>query len=1133
MTILYGTSSADVLNGAAGDDIIYGGFGDDAVDGGDGNDILYGDDGADTVNGGAGSDQLYGGEGADTLDGGAGADRIFIQQDAAVDRYRGGLGSDVFDLDLRFTFPPQSSLQYLDHIADFSASDGDLISFGAVGGKVTFGYLYWAGAVQTAGFTLAWGQSLQGGVEQFMNVWSWKSGDINYLIIDAFQDGILDNRDIVLAFDGAPTLDASSFVSGTFVAKIGGAGPDTWTGTAGDDVFYAGAGDDKVSGLGGNDYLVGEAGSDTLDGGDGDDRLTGDYGSDTLYGGAGNDTLSAGHSGGGDDSTSANFLYGGDGNDDLSGAEGKDTLEGGAGDDALYSAYGDGDVLRGGDGKDRLEANGATLDGGAGDDTIFIGVKNLITGGGGADMFSRGVFLPWDQYGYSAITDFKAAEGDRLDIGQTHVFERAVFRGALVNPEFSLTIGKSFSSNDYGDGFTQFWTWTSGGDTYLLVDQDRSTTLTANDYVLKFTGAVTLDASAFAYNYFTASTAGGTDAADVFNGTSAADTYDGFGGDDQIHGGAGDDTLYGARGADQIWGDAGSDKLYGGEGDDIIDGGDGFDTIYGGRGADTIHGGADNDTIYYDEAGEAGGNVVYGDGGDDFIQGGASLNNRIYGGDGVDIIYGNGVIHGDAGNDLITGGDGPVTIYGDAGDDFIAANAGAAIIYGGVGADQIAGGYSDDILNVDLGDRYVSALSGNDKIFISAAPADESVKLKSIDAGDGADVFVIVTPLGEKINLALDGGPGDDTLDLSRATGAVEVDLAKTGGQQTGMGQLTLTGVNSVIGGDKGSALSGDAYANVLTGGAGDDRLSGRDGADVLKGGGGDDILDGGAGQDDARYGGSSKDYLIGVDINGWNVRDTGAAGDGFDRLLNVESLAFSDRAIALGNPVVGLAVAGLMRVNAATGSGGTLVLDLTNKISTGALTQSSAVAEIVRAAGATTSVATLAYEFFTGKIPGQAGIDYLVSPAGLNPNNLNSAYYQSFNLENRYINFAVNLGKNGEGKDAFTAKYGALSLFDAAKAAYKTIFGATPTDEKTHALIDSRADYFAYYGGDGPNGVGTKAAMVGWLLAEAQKADLGVMVRSNDAWLTDLADGSAPFAVDILDPAKGYYKPDFIFGGA
>ncbi|MET3665330.1 hypothetical protein [Caulobacter sp. 1776] len=171
---------------------------------------------------------------------------------------------------------------------------------------------------------------------------------------------------------------------------------------------------------------------------------------------------------------------------------------------------------------------------------------------------------------------------------------------------------------------------------------------------------------------------------------------------------------------------------------------------------------------------------------------------------------------------------------------------------------------------------------------------------------------------------------------------------------------------------------------------------------------------------------------------------------------------------------------------------------------------------QIIKMAGATTSVATLSYQFFTGKIPGLAGIDYLVDPKGANPNNLNSAYYQSFNLENRYINFAVNLGKLGEGKATFAAKYGSLDLFDATREAYKTIFGGTPTDAKIHALIDTRADYFASYGGDGANGIGTKAAMVGWLLAEAVKADVGMYAKVNDVFLVDLADG-ATFAVDLV----------------
>ena len=206
---------------------------------------------------------------------------------------------------------------------------------------------------------------------------------------------------------------------------------------------------------------------------------------------------------------------------------------------------------------------------------------------------------------------------------------------------------------------------------------------------------------------------------------------------------------------------------------------------------------------------------------------------------------------------------------------------------------------------------------------------------------------------------------------------------------------------------------------------------------------------------------------------------------------------------------------------------------DLEAKVASGAETLASAVAAFVKSAGQTTSVATLSYLFFTGKIPGDAGIDYLVSPEGPNGANLNSAYYQAFNLENRFINFAVNLGGAGEGRAQFEAKYSALSLFEATREAYKTIFGVAPSDSKTHALIDGREAYFASYGGDGAAGLGTKAAMVGWLLAEAVKAEVGVMARSNDAWLMDVSDGSAPFAINILDPSLGYYQSDFIFGGA
>ena len=219
--------------------------------------------------------------------------------------------------------------------------------------------------------------------------------------------------------------------------------------------------------------------------------------------------------------------------------------------------------------------------------------------------------------------------------------------------------------------------------------------------------------------------------------------------------------------------------------------------------------------------------------------------------------------------------------------------------------------------------------------------------------------------------------------------------------------------------------------------------------------------------------------------------------------------------------------------------STGSFATTLLAQVDSHQATADSALTQIVQQARASSSVATLAYEYFTGKVPSAAGMDYLVSPTGPNTNNINGSYYQSFSLENRYINFAVNLGKVGEGAAAFTAAEGAKTLFEATRDAYSKIFGAAPTDAKLHALLDpsfvlngvtmTRAEYFAYYGQDGANGIGTKAAMVGWLLAEAAKADVGSYAKSNDAFLIDVGLHNAPFAVDIIGV---YGKPDYVFSG-
>ncbi|WEX00469.1 retention module-containing protein [Pseudomonas nitroreducens] len=119
--------------------------------------------------------------------------------------------------------------------------------------------------------------------------------------------------------------------------------------------------------------------NDLLHGLDGSDTLSGGNGHDIIYGGTSNDTLNGGN---GNDS-----LYGGAGNDTLNGDAGNDLLVGNEGNDILNGGAGD-DILIGGKGSDTL------------------------TGGSGADTF---LWRAGDT-GSATITDFKASEGDRIDL---------------------------------------------------------------------------------------------------------------------------------------------------------------------------------------------------------------------------------------------------------------------------------------------------------------------------------------------------------------------------------------------------------------------------------------------------------------------------------------------------------------------------------------------------------------------------------------------------------------------------------------------------------------------------------------------------------------------------------------------
>ena len=159
-----------------------------------------------------------------------------------------------------------------------------------------------------------------------------------------------------------------------------------------------------------------------------------------------------------------------------------------------------------------------------------------------------------------------------------------------------------------------------------------------------------------------------------------------------------------------------------------------------------------------------------------------------------------------------------------------------------------------------------------------------------------------------------------------------------------------------------------------------------------------------------------------------------------------------------------------------------------------GAISQAVFEQRLTLAVAPTTGVAHDAYKFFTGTTPSRAGMTWLIDAAD-NPNDLTDGYYARFTVENRYINFAVNLGKVGEGRASFEAKYGGLTFADAVAKAYGEIIGASEAQgagvDVAAALryIQGQEAYFRALGGDD---LGAKAAMAGYVLSVGTSFHVG-----------------------------------------
>ena len=564
-----------------------GGLGNDTLTGRAGIDTLHGDEGDDVLRGGADNDYLSSGSGTDRLYGEDGDDVLFVtggDVGGIADVFDGGSGTDT--------------LRMVDSADLSQATIVDVEQLDFTTGSATLT------AAQLNAFTTV-GAPAVGSVSLTLTT----SGVIGANIVDSKDGGYL------------------GLAGGEDTVSLGQMSKQ-WT-------VYAGAGHDSVTAGAGNDMLYGDEGNDTLDGGAGVDILYGGEGNDTLNGGAGSDSLFGGI---GDDfyvvDDASDFVREmlGEGNDTVLASVSWSLRD----DQEIESLVTTNDA---GTAAINLTGNGLanTLRGNAG--------ANLLNGGGGADTMTGGaggdVYIvdnPGDkvvELAGDAGTDTVLAICSYSLDGQA--IENLILAGsadisALGNGLANALTGNAGANILNGGAGADTMTGGAGSDTYVVDN--------GGDRIVELTGDAGTDTVLSIISYSIAGTAVenltfvgsanlnglGNDLANTLTGNAGANTLNGGAGADTMTGGAGSDTYVvenagdrcieanGAAGIDTVLsttsyslagshlenltligpantyglGNSIANTIVGNDGINLIDGLGGADTLTGAGGADTF-----------------------------------------------------------------------------------------------------------------------------------------------------------------------------------------------------------------------------------------------------------------------------------------------------------------------------------------------------------------------------------------------------------------------------------------------------------------------------------------------------------------------------------------------------------------
>jgi Ca2+-binding RTX toxin-like protein len=269
-------------------------------------------------------------------------------------------------------------------------------------------------------------------------------------------------------------------------------------------------------------------------------------------------------------------------------------------------------------------------------------------------------------------------------------------------------------------------------------------------------------------------------------------------------------------------------------------------------------------------------------------------------------------IFGGTGNDTLIGGSGADMLFGQSGNDMLFGRGGGDFLFGGSNNDALTGGDGDDL---------VFGESGNDRMIWN--PGDDT----DLNEG-GADIDTV----------EVNGGNGAEDFTVTANGTRVRFDRVNPAPFALDIGTTENLVLNANGGNDTFSATGNLAALIQLTvdGGAGDDTINGGNGADVLLGGDGNDLIDGNQGADAAFLGagddvfrwdpGDGSDVVEGQDGTDTMLFNGSGANETFDVSPNGERVRFSRN---VGNIVMDLNDVESIDLNALGGADTTTVNDL------------------------------------------------------------------------------------------------------------------------------------------------------------------------------------------------------------